>query len=110
MLERQEALQTIKEVLNETHRPDSDFVVELSAKGLFWIVRPGSYDDYGVGLGHWVVHRETKTVEAHHPHIDPNVWEEIHLDTLDPTQVWVIRFDSANKKGIINLKNLLDST
>ncbi len=108
MLGKSEALQVLKQVLKETKRPDTDFVMELSAQRFFWIVFPKSYDDYGTGLGHWVVHRETKQVEAHNPHIDPNVWEEIYLDTLDPTQGWIIRFDAGHKKGIINLKNLLE--
>lgn len=107
MLEKPEALQILKEVLNEAHRPDADFIIELSAKGLFWVIRPGSYDDYGVGLGHWMIHRETDKVEAINPHIDPNVWEEMYHDDLEPTQVWIIRLDPSEKKSMIKLKNLL---
>ncbi|MDW3196029.1 MAG: hypothetical protein R8G66_26900 [Cytophagales bacterium] len=107
MLDQEEALQILKEALHETDRPDADFIVELSERSHFWMVKPRTYRDYGTGLGYWAIYRETKEVKALNSQIDPNTWEEMYLDALDPTKVWIIRFDANPPKGIIHLKNLL---
>lgn len=107
MLDQEEALQILKEVLNEAYRPSTDFIIERSKQSHFWIVKPRTYQDYGTGLGHWVIHRQTKEVQAINSQIDPNTWEEIYVDSQDKTKVWIIRFDSNLPKSILHLKNLL---
>ena len=108
MIDQQEALQILKTALSETNRPDSDYLIRRSPEGHFWVVRPRSYEDYGVGLGHWLLHSETGKLHAVNGYVDPDTWEQIYLDNLDPTKTWALRYDSTDSTGLLKLKKLFD--
>ncbi len=108
LIEKTEALVLLKEKLKDNDRLDSEFNIELSRKELFWIVTPENIEGYGVGLSCWTIHRKTRDIQALNVHMNPNHWEEVYLDSQDPTKTWIIRFDSTNKKSILHLKKLLE--
>lgn len=102
-----ENLFLLKEKLGATNRPNTDFEIRLAKYVFFWLVKPKSYEDYGTGLGGWLINRATREIIAVAAQVDPDICSEILRETQDPNYGATIRLDSTDKKSLIKLKNLL---